>query len=236
MEQVQIAYGTQSIAFKIERKARKSLAIEVHPDMSVKVVAPENLNLDDIKSRVLRRGAWIIRQQQYFDQFLPRLPKKQYEAGETHLYLGKQYVLKVRVSEVESVKLKAGQLWVTVSTHFSDRKKIKTLLSHWYKCHTEAMFLRLFDKVFSDFKAYNLEPPKLELRRMKLRWASYSPNGRISLNPELIKAPGKCIEYVLIHEICHMVYPAHNRAFYDLLEVMLPDWPRWKKRLEQLDI
>jgi len=69
---------------------------------------------------------------------------------------------------------------------------------------------------------------------MKKRWGSLTPSNKLILNPELIKAPVKCIDYVIIHELCHIVNPNHGKEFYQLQKKMMPDWKRWKDKLESI--
>lgn len=86
----------------------------------------------------------------------------------------------------------------------------------------------------TQFKKYEVEPNKLEIRKMKHRWGSCSTNGRILLNPELIKAPKACIEYVIVHELCHLVHGDHTKAFFDLQQKEFPEWKKWKRKFENL--
>ena len=97
--QAEVNYGNILLEFFIKRSARKTLAIEVYPDLSIQVIAPIASTITDIKEKVLKRGRWILKQQSYFEQFLPRTPQREYVSGETHLYLGKKYLLKVRESQ-----------------------------------------------------------------------------------------------------------------------------------------
>lgn len=231
-----IQYGSQSIVFEIERKERKTLAIEVNPNLSVNVIAPPQVSVEEIKSRVLKRASWIVKQKNYFDQFLPRMPKKEYIAGESHLYLGKKYMLKLRQSEQENVKLIAGNLVVNSRTASDDKTRVKSLLSEWYRLHAIRTFDRILLESLQEFRRFTLDTPPLEIKRMKARWGSCTPSGKIILNPEIIKSPTKCIEYIIVHELCHLVCPQHNKRFYTLLESIMPDWERWKLRLEKLNI
>ncbi len=88
--------------------------------------------------------------------------------------------------------------------------------------------------IIEKFKKYNVETKGIYIQDMKTRWRSCTPTGKIILNPELIKTPKACIEYVIIHELCHLVHHNHTRNFYDLQSKILPDWERWKDRLEMI--
>ena len=143
----------------------------------------------------------------------------------------KKYLLKIRQGESNLVKLRAGNFEVSTIAQPSPIK-VKQLLSAWYQAHSTQKFEEAFTSSLALFQQFNLEP-ELEIRRMKNRWGSCTPTGKIMLNPEIIKAPTKCIEYVIVHELCHLVHPDHSRSFYLLLESVLPDWQRWKLRLEK---
>lgn len=232
MEQ-RVKYGTSVIRYSVSRSERKTLAIEVHPDLSVKVVAPQRAELTEIQEKILKRAQWIRKQQHYFEQFLPRTPKREYVSGETHYYLGRQYILRVRKSKEETVKLKGGEL-IVMTAKTNDTNQVKQTLANWYYHHAFRKFEESITKSLERFKEYKLERPKLVIRRMTRRWGSCTPNKMIILNPEIIKAPSKCIDYVVVHELCHLVHPNHGTGFYVLQDKVMPDNARWKLRLEKL--
>jgi hypothetical protein len=225
-----VQYGKTEINFSFHQTNRKTLSIEVYPDTTVNIIAPKTASIDEIKTKVLKRASWIVKQQEYFEAFLPRIPEREYISGETHLYLGRRYVLKVKKSSLNSVKLKAGN--ISVLCNKCSQSKVKQLLTNWYFTNGEKRFNKIFEIIFLSFNSFNLEKPNLEIKRMKNRWGSCTPSKKIILNPELIKAPSKCIEYVITHEICHLIHHNHSKKFYELLSDKMPDWEKWKNRLE----
>lgn len=224
----QVKYGSTVIDFDIKRTNRKTLAIEVHPDSTVQLVAPKNSALPEIKEKVLKRGRWIVKQQYYFEQFLPHTPIREYISGETHYYLGKRYMLKVILGKDKSVKLKGGRLLVTTA----DTNKVKSLLASWYYQHAKRKFKAILEEAILKFKKEQVVLKRMDIKRMKNRWGSCTTEGVVTLNPELIKAPSKCIEYVILHELCHLIIPNHKKEFYKLLEQKMPNWKKWKNHLE----
>lgn len=228
-----IQYGRTPLSYSLMRANRKTMAIEVHPDLTVKVISPLNATIEDIETRLIKRGSWIVKQKQYFESFLPRTPKREYVSGETHLYLGRRYVLKVQKGDKSEVKLKAGQLIVTINKH-AINTTAHDVLAGWYKSRGEEIMGKHLQKNLEAFKHYNIEEPQLIIRRMKKRWGSLTPSKKLILNPELIKTPVKCIDYVIIHELCHMVHPNHGKEFYSLHDKMLTDNEKWKQRLEEI--
>lgn len=226
-----IVYGTQRISYRILPSNRKSLSIEVYPDSSVVVRSPRDASLDEVHGKVSRRARWIIKQQQYFRQFEPRTPPRYFVSGETHLYLGKQYRLKVVSAEQDTVKLLRGYFLVTVKGP-PDADRTKNLLQAWYAEKASSMFQAGFERCWPSFEPLGYDKPRLRIRLMKKRWGSLSAAGNLSLSTDLIRAPRECIEYVITHELCHLHCRDHNAGFYHLLEKILPDWQRCKQRLE----
>jgi len=228
-----VKYGTREILFSVTYAKRKTLQIAVNPDMSVNITAPENASVSEIQHRVLKRSRWILKQQIYFEQFLPRTPEREYVSGESHLYLGRHYLLRIRKSALNSVKLIGGELVVTVKV-IDNKQAVIQSLTKWYYKHSKDKFEGAIKKYLPCFKQFNLESPSWEIKRMAKRWGSCTPKGKILLNPELIKTPGRCIEYVIVHELCHLVYHSHNKDFYNLQKQIIPNWEKWKKRLEKI--
>jgi len=230
---LQVNYGTQDIFFELKRSSRKTLAIEVYPDGSIVVIAPNDSSIVEIKEKIIRRAQWILKQQQYFEQFLPRTPQREYVSGETHFYLGRGYMLKVIEGNSNEAKLKGGRLLVMCKEKQKSPEKVKKILSNWYYLHAEKKFNSISDTCFNNFKDYNIKKPILEIKRMAKRWGSCNTIDKIVINPEIIKAPTKCIEYLITHEICHLIEKNHTKKFYSLLSEKMPDWQKWKDRLEQ---
>ncbi|MBI1668107.1 M48 family metallopeptidase [Capnocytophaga periodontitidis] len=209
---------------------RKTLGIKVYPDTSVKVFAPIDTDLPIIEQHLKVKRRWIEKQQRSFQSYLPATPPRQYIGGESFLYLGKQYMLKIEPSTAEEVKLYQGRL--VVKTLNPDATHIKKLLQQWYIARATILFNKLFEEQFYLFKRFGLEKPILQIKKMEKRWGSCTPQQKIILTPELIKAPVVCINYVILHELCHLVHHNHSKAFYRLLENFMPDWQKYKQLLE----
>lgn len=233
MVKEKIQYGQSTIEYDLDFSERKTLGIKVHPDKSVQVMAPLNTDEKSVKEKILSKAAWILRQQDFFLSFHPLTPPRKYVSGETHLYLGKQYRLKLVETDKESVKLNAGYIIVALKDK-SNKGRVKRLLRKWYKIKAEIHFNQLFkDKIHLTENLTN-ESPTLKYRWMDKRWGSCDRNGTIHLNLELIKAPKVCIEYVIIHEMCHLAHLNHSSAFYGLLDKLFPGWRDTKDKLERL--
>lgn len=229
MEQIQ--FGTRVIPFTIHYAERKSLGLQVHPDSSVHAIAPLDTPVADILKKVRLKAGWILKQQEHFASFLPLTPPRRYLNGETHRYLGRQYKLRKIVADTAQVRVYRGQMEVHV-THDAS-VEVEALLHVWYKARAKEVFEALLAELILKTPKFQNKKLSLHVKTMQTRWGSCSPSGRITLNTELIKAPKACIEYVIIHELCHLIHPNHNKKFYRLLSSLMPDWEQWKDRLER---
>ena len=225
-----LTWGTDTIRYEVRFLAsRQTLAIEVHPDSRVLVRAPVDCPEALIAERVQKRAAWISRQLAEFQRYRPRTPARQYVNGESHLYLGRQYRLKLISGEAASVKLTRGRLLVTLPGE-PEPERVKALLHRWYLDRARAVFTEVLDASLPHFKGD--EHPRLIVRAMQSRWGSLSRAGSMTLNVNLVRAPRPCIEYVVTHELCHTTHRDHDARFFKLLGQVMPDWEKRKQRLE----
>ena len=225
-----IYFGSKQINFQLHYVQRKTLGITVTPEMEVIVKAPEKTPLGKVKEKVMKRAPWIIKQQSFFLSFHPKTPPRRYVGGETHLYMGRQYRLKVTLGKPSSVRYK-GRFIEVITT---DESKTKVLLLNWYRGHAKKKFASIAEPLIQKFKRYDVEPLGIYVQEMPRRWGSCTPKGKIILNPELIKAPRECIEYVIVHELCHLIHRDHTRKFFDLQTKEMPEWRKWKAKLEKV--
>ena len=225
-----IQFGSKQIDFHLSYTDRKSLGITVTPEMEVLVKAPMDTPIDKIKDKVRNRASWIIKQQSFFLSFYPKIPVRKYVSGETHLYLGMQCRLQVTIGDKNEVKYKGRIIEVITK----DKKNVAELLKQWYREKAKDKFLALAEQYIQRFKKYNVAPKEIVMLDMQTRWGSCTAKGKIILNPELIKAPKHCIEYVIIHELCHLVHRGHTQKFIALQTREMPDWEKWKVKLEML--
>lgn len=217
------------------RKARKTLAIEVHPDSSVWVIAPLDTSLDAICQRVQARGRWIVKQQAQYRAYPTPLPERRYYSGEGYRYLGKQYRLKVLAGEREGVRLWHGKLEVTTKDP-EDGKKVRQLLVAWMRKRAQVVFQERLEVCLRTAAVCHdplHAPVSVNLRTMPQRWGSCTKQGDILLNPILVSAPKDCIDYVIMHELCHRVHHNHSPQFFALLSRCMPDWEARKARLNR---
>ncbi|HTT79773.1 MAG TPA: SprT family zinc-dependent metalloprotease [Stellaceae bacterium] len=226
-------YGSAIIEYSLAFSARRSLAISVLPDGAVAVTAPVDADPCEVDERVKRRARWILRQQRRFAEFRPRTPSRRFVGGETHRYLGRQYRLKVEPADADRVVLRAGRL--VVATRFpEDPDWTRTLVRRWMRERAHRVLQERFHLVAGPLAAaLKIKMPPLRICPMQKRWGSHTPSGRVILNDALIAAPRDCIDYVVAHELCHVVEPNHSPGFLRLLRRFIPDWQRRKELLER---
>ena len=225
-----IQYGATIIDYDIEFAQRKTLSICVNPDGSVCLKAPIDATLEQIQQKVHKRASWILKQKRFFESFGTSTTKRQYISGESHLYLGRQYMLRVRESNVNAVHYQNN----IIEIECRHKKDAGILLQTWYRQRANVKFQEYAQPIIEQFSIYGVKPQSLSIKKMDKRWGYCTIDGHITLNPRLICAPRCCIEYVITHELCHLIYRSHNKEFYALLTKEMPHWEKWKNKLERI--
>ena len=208
-------------------KSVKAISIKVKPTLEVVLTVPINVMQDEIDHILNKRHDWILKQLDYFRKF--NLPKKELISGESFSYLGRNYRLKVSTANNESGKLIGGYLHVSLTDKTDHNKKIQ-LIETWYKQKAEDYFKKIITKYT---KVVKQEVAKISIRKMKTRWGSCNPKkSYINLNLDLIKKHAFAIEYVIFHELVHLIHYNHDQKFYNYLATHMPDWKTRKLKLE----
>ena len=231
MNGYQLAWGGRTIDYTLLFCDRKTMEIAVCPDSSVVVKAPMDTSEELVEQKLVKRARWIVRQMNYFGQFNPKTPVRCYVSGETHLYLGRQYRLKIVQGAENSVRLTHGYFFVT-TMEAPKPDLTRKLLEEWYMEKAREQFGHSLDRCLAKLKDHAIPEPQITIRRLKKRWGSLSEKGTMTLNRDLIRAPRECIDYVVTHELCHLICRDHSSRFYDLLESVVPGWEKVKHRLE----
>ena len=231
-----VQFGTTPITFEVLYSARRTLALQVYPDRAIEVEVPTDTDHATIEAFVKRRGAWILRQLRElarYDKPTNPLPR-QYVSGESYRYLGRQYRLKVVADTVERMVLSRG--WLTVSvTDPTDRRAVQRLIHGWYRAKAERVFYERLIPCHASVEALGITLPSLGIRTMKRRWGSCSKTGKVTLNLKLIQAPRALIDYVILHELCHLLELNHSPRFWALLTRVIPEWERLRDELNHYE-
>lgn len=231
-------YGDELFHYRIIRKREfkdRKITIKVHSDQRIIVTAPGDATETAIHDAVLKRARWIWKNSKDFSQQKDYVLPKRYISGETQFYLGKRYMLKVMIDKdkMPCVKLSRGRLHVILQQDLDRIENVKPLVNTWYQLKAKLVFAERLSKVLP--KAIWVKGiPSFRLLSMQKQWGSCSVKGQLLLNPHLIKAPKECIDYVLLHELCHIVEHNHSEKFWRLLTQVMPDWRDVKAKLDNM--
>jgi predicted metal-dependent hydrolase len=218
----------------VVKKDIKNLHLSVNPPLgAVRISAPLYMQLDTIRVFAISKLAWIKSQQRKI-QAQDRESPREYLNRESHYVWGKRYLLKaVHESAVPSVRLTHSQL-VLVQRNTMTEAQQHTLLEAWYREQIRLAVPALLDKWQP---VLGVTVARVFVQRMRTRWGSCNPVAKsIRLNTDLAKKPPACLEYILVHELMHLLEPTHNARFVALMELHLPKWRQLKAELNQLPV
>lgn len=210
---------------------RRTLSVTVRPDRSVTVRVPSTTPLAVIRSFVDSRAAWIARVCDEFNTQSP-LAAIPYADGVSLRYLGRDYRLMVVRGSADRVTLSEDNLFVETSTE-ANEDRLQAVVDAWYRQRAVEIFGMAAAACQQRMQAEGIHLPRITIRPMTSRWGSYSyRTGRISLNLNLIKTSLECIDYVIIHELCHIRVRHHGADFWKMVERYVPDHARLRKQLK----
>ncbi len=223
-------FGFQVEVTRTDRK--KSASIHLDGKL-VKVTVPKSLSDNRVRDLITKRTLWI--KTKLKEQSLRPVSKpKEYVSGEAVPYLGKNYRLKVVSGDAASIKMKNGYLIATFPEGASNQQKhIKSLLEDWYQEHAQ-ICLRQKTERFS--KIVGVTPKTVSVKNYKSRWGSCSSNGELSYNWRIILAPHRIVDYVVVHELCHLLEHNHSPRYWKHVERHVPDWKECRDWLKNQNL
>jgi predicted metal-dependent hydrolase len=230
---VELVLDDGPLHFELRRSSRRSIGISVQPGGTVVVTAPKRASMGRILETLQEHGDWVRRQVTNLRDAPPAPPPPKWTDGEAHAFLGRAYPLRLIQAEEKGV-------WRTdheILVHLPDpsrKKMVRGLVEGWEQEEARAVFLHRMNLLIRNTPALEVRvTPTLKLRRMKARWGSCSPDGTILMNTHAIKVPLKLVEYILVHEFCHLKVPNHSAEFWAYLTRCMPDWKRRKEALDR---
>lgn len=213
----------RGIQVNVIRKNIKNLHLGVYPPNGrVRVSAPLRVDDDIVKLAVISRLKWIRQKQAEFQQ-QPRQSQRQFVTGESHYFEGRRYRLDVTERDKPpSVRLLNNTRIALAIRPGTNRDKRETIMNNWYRCQLRARLPKLLEKWEPKVGERVAE---VRIRKMKTYWGTCNLQARrIWLNLELIKKPASCLEYILVHEMAHLIERHHNDRFRDLMDELMPQW------------
>jgi len=222
----------KDIEFKVVYSRRRTLGISVLPDATVVVRVPLRTADKTIIRIVEEKSEWIKKHRDSYKQLHLSKPGKTFSDGEKHLFRGNEAVLKIEKSSKPFVWFSDGIIDMGLLKP-EDPKAVKRLLYTGYKREAGLLFPELQDRMVQKHVNQNFTPTGLVIRSMKRRWGSCSNKGLITLSTELIKLDDRHIEYVIVHELCHLKHHNHSSRYYELLTELFPEWKEVRKELRK---
>lgn len=231
----EINFGGELIAFAIERTTRrKTVAVSVGYD-GVRVLAPSDMDDASILDIVRKKASWLLRKQAGYRELGGAPVEREFVSGETFHYLGRQYRLKVVPSENAVTTRITARGSALIAPVLPDalisirRAAVRSGLRHWYRERAKAHFP---ERARMLSETLGIVRPPVHIVDQSKRWGSCDARGSIRLNWRLIMAPMTLVDYVIAHEVCHVVEQNHSRRFWRSLETIMPDY---EARVRQLD-
>jgi predicted metal-dependent hydrolase len=222
----------EEIKYNLVFSRRRSISIVVNPDKTVTVRAPLKASLKTIEKFVQAKASWIRKHLNNKSGIRLMDTRKKYTDGELHLYLGKEYALRKIMSAVSFVRVIDDAIEVG-QKDINDSFSTKALLERWYVQTARELLAERFKEITEKYGNYGFSPVRLAVRSLKSRWGSCTLKGKITLNSELIKLDQALIDYVIIHELCHLKYHNHGKDYYWLLGELVPEYKSMRKELRK---
>ena len=227
-----ISKSNEEIEIDISRKKMKNVRLKVQPNGEVKVSAPHDVSLEWIIQYAQGKSEWVEKRLDSFKKTTGIEAIKYIKSGISTKIFGRQVIIIVKKSKIKRVYRDEDIIYI----HTPDKKNEKIMnkqLEKWIRGNSKIVYEKIVDKLFPIIEKYGYERPGIHIRKMKTRWGSSNKEkGRITLNFYLYKALPPCIEYIVLHELVHCLYPKHNKEFYNFLSIYMPDWKERKKILD----
>ena len=230
-----IQYGTKEIKFKVEFRNRKTTSISVEPPNNILVVVPLNTKEEDIKAAVKSKGAWIVQKLFEFRHIEAKKVNREFVNGESFMYLGRNYSLQIHIDEAlqnnSIVKLFRGKFHVYVKE--KNDELIKETMEAWYREKTEEQVKKRI-KYYQKF--FDKKPSDIKVKEQKKRWASCTSKNELLFNWRCAMAKATALDYIVVHEMCHMYYMNHSQEFWGLVASVMSDYEIRKEWLRDYGI
>jgi predicted metal-dependent hydrolase len=227
-----INLGGQEVAYELERKKVKNINLRIRYDCSIYVSANDCISDSMIEKFLQKKSAHILSALHKFTEIVKYADNNySYVTGENFRYLGRD--MRLIVTQGKN-NVSTDGVYLNLSVADIDNIVLKkNLIDKWYDTQCRKVFPNIITETFQVFKKYDVKMPRLSLRDMISRWGSCQPKkGAITLNKRLIETPRNAIEYVVMHEFIHFLYPNHSNKFYEMFSTLMPDWKTRKNLLE----
>lgn len=216
----------------VEHKNVKKVRLKVFPNGTVKISAPYGVSDQWIDKYLNDKAAWIQKSLNYFEEAKANEFETVIRSGVSTRILGRQIRIIVIPAKLYRIEQKEDHLYIQ-SPISEDRQGVQKQFERWWQKQCKVYFSEVIDRLYPIIAKYGHSKPTLHVRKMKTLWGSCSRKlKKVNLNYYLYKAPPPCIEYVVLHELVHFLYPKHDKDFYEFLTIHMPDWRERKRILD----
>ena len=229
-----VKFGEREISYSIDRTERKTIGIVVEPDGKVIVKAPLNIERDIIQDTVYKKRKWIVEKLKLTEEIKkPIPPKHELVSGEKILLKNRLIRLKIHpyLNKRSKISYAFKTLHVYINENLSEIQRedeIKRALIEWYK---EKALSIISNRIEKYLNLIDYKPQEIKVRDQKIRWGSCTKDGKLIFNWRIIMAPISAIDYIIVHELCHMKEPTHSSKFWNMVKSLFPTYKKWKEWL-----
>ncbi|MEZ8688754.1 M48 family metallopeptidase [Vibrio splendidus] len=218
---------TEGYSVLVERTSRRKTASIKVDEGEVIIVVPKLLERDKIDKLLASKHQWIVEKIAQYQTTSPATVRE-YVSGESLPYLGRNYRLKVLKGDLAPTKLLNGRITVTVPDPSTQTHYIRRALTNWYKRHADK---KIREKVRRYESQVGVETGVVRTKEFKSRWGSCTPYGDLEFNWVIVMAPNRVVDYVVVHELCHLIHHDHSPQFWKEVERVMPDYKEHKEWL-----
>ena len=223
---MKIIVNDKVISYRLERKKRKTVSIKITDDAELIVSAPLQLSSEKITDIVRDKAKWIISKIQ-----LMEASKNKNDSIESLKLLGQNYKLNTYDTQNKSIKVKfnSNEFQVYAPSELENRGTyIREVLTKWYKAQASKIYK---ERTEYYSKMLKVHPNRITIKEQKTRWGSCSSKGNLNFNWRVIMAPIEVVDYLVLHELCHLIHMNHSKDFWNLVESILPNYKKYKEWL-----
>ncbi len=224
-----IQQGNSSFDYTVVRTSGRTIAIHIDPQKGVIVRAPKRGHKKEIHNFLIKKTPWILRKLEGAQQMAAELPRHNYMTGDIFLFRGEKYSLVFEPAKKNSVDI-AGYYIIVGLKPDTPSEKIPGILKKWYIAQARKI---MNERVICYSRDLGVSPTRVAIRGQSKRWGSCSAKGNLNLNWKLVMAPPEILDYVVVHELCHLRHPHHQPEFWHILENIMPDYAARRNWLKQ---
>ncbi|MBM7614805.1 M48 family metallopeptidase [Alkaliphilus hydrothermalis] len=219
---LEFKYGTTNIEFNVVFKNRKTMEISVESPDVITIVAPVGTSEEQIIDKVKSKGSWIIQKIYSFKHMHYQPIPREFVCGESFMYLGRNYSMMIEIDpniKIPEVKLYRGKFIVTVKDKAEE--SIRKAMEQWFRDRAKTL---IEERVNYYQRFFNIRPAAIKIKEQKKRWGSCTSKNELLFNWRCAMAKSSALDYIVVHEMCHMYHKDHSKEFWELLASVLPDY------------